>query len=78
MKKFNNWLILKRWIKIILSIYNSKEDYEKLRNEDKKLSDKDAINLIETQLNLLKHRNQKFMNLTLKNIENLTFIQNLK
>ena len=40
MKKFNNWLILKRWIKVILSIYNGKEDYEKLRNEDKKMLDK--------------------------------------
>ena len=54
MKKFNNWLILKRQIKIILSIYNGKENYEKLRNEDKKLLDKDAIYLIENQLNLLK------------------------
>ena len=63
MKKFNNILILKRWIKIILSIYNGKEDYEKLRNKDKKITDKEAINLIEKQINLLKYRNQKFMNL---------------
>jgi hypothetical protein len=78
MKKFNNILILKRWIKIILSIYNGKEDYEKLRNKDKKITDKEAINLIEKQINLLKYRNQKFMNLTLKDVENLTFMQNLK
>jgi hypothetical protein len=78
MKKFNNWLILKRWIKVILSIYNGKEDYKKLRNEDKKMLDKDAINLIEKQINLLKQRKTKFINLTLKDIENLTFIQNLK
>ena len=78
MKKFNNWLILKRWVKVILSIYNDKEDYEILRNEDKKMLDKDAIKLIENQINLLKQRNTKFINLTLKDIENLTFIQNLK
>ena len=78
MKKFNNWLILKRWIKIILSIYYGKENYEKLRNEDKKLLDKDAIFFIENQLNLLKHRNKKYVNLGLKDIENLTFMQNLK
>ena len=78
MKKFNNWLILKRWIKVILSIYNGKEDYEKLRNEDKKMLDKDAINIIEKQINLLKQRKTKFINLTLNDIENLTFIQNLK
>lgn len=78
MKKFNNRLILKRWIKIILSIYNGKEDYEKLRNKDKKITDKEAMNLIENQINLLKYRNIKYMNLTLKDIENLTFMQNLK
>ena len=78
MKKFNNWLILKRWIKIILSIYNGKEDYERLRNKDKKISDKEATNLIENQLKLLKQRNKKFMNISLKDFENLNFIENLK
>ena len=34
MKKYKNYLILKRWIKIILSIYKCHEDYQKLRNED--------------------------------------------
>ena len=78
MKKFNNWLILKRWIKIIVAIYNGKKYYIKLRNEDKKISDKDAIYLIKNQLNLLKHRKEEFMNLTIKNIENFTFMKNLK
>ena len=78
MKKYNNWLILKRWVKIILSIYNGKENYEKLRNEDKKISNKEAKYLIETQLNLLRNRKSKFMNLTLKDIENFNFIKNLK
>jgi hypothetical protein len=78
MKKFNNTLILKRWIKIILSIYNGKESYQKLRNKDKKMKDKDAIKLITNQLNLLKYRNKKFINLTLKNVINLTFMENLK
>jgi glycosyltransferase involved in cell wall biosynthesis len=44
MKRFRNKLILKRWIKIIVSIYNGKEKYLKLRNKDKKMADKDAIN----------------------------------
>ena len=78
MKKLDNNLILKRWIKIILSIYEGKEKYQKLRNEDKKMSDKDAKRLIENQLNLLKHRNNSFINITLNDIINFTFIQNLK
>ena len=78
MKKFNNWLTLKRWVEIILSIYKGKEDYENLRNKDKKISDKEAKYLIETQLNLLKSRVEKFKNLTLRDIENFDFIKNLK
>ena len=78
MKKYKNYIILKRWVKIILSIYKSKEDYQKLRNEDKKISDEDAIKLIQSQLNLLKQRKSKFNNITLNDIINFTFIQNLK
>ena len=78
MKKYKNYLILKRWIKIILSIYKCHEDYQKLRNEDKKISDKDAIKLIQNQLNLLKQRNQHFSKITLNDIINFNFIQNLK
>jgi hypothetical protein len=78
MKKFNNNLILKRWVKIILCIYKGKKDYQKLRDKDKKMDDKESIKLIEKQLNLLKYRNKKFMNLTLKDVINLTFMKNLK
>ena len=77
MKRLDNFLILKRWIKIILSIYDGKEKYQKLRNKDKKMADKDAKRLIENQLNLLKHRNKTFINITLNDIINFTFMQNL-
>ena len=78
MKKFNNKLILKKWVKIILSIYNGKEDFQKLRNDDKKMEDKDAIKLIENQLNLLKYRKKQFMNLTINDIVNFTYMENIK
>jgi len=78
MKKFKNYLILKRWIKIILSIYYGKKYYQKLRKEDKKLADEEAIKLINNQLNLLKHRKKRFKNITLNNIINFTYMQNLK
>ena len=78
MKKFNNNLILKRWVNIILSIYNGKEKYQKLRNEDKKMKEKEAIKLIENQLKLLNYRKKNFMNLTLNNLINFSFMKNLK
>lgn len=78
MKRFKNKLILKRWIKIILSVYKGKENYQKLRNKDKKMADKDAIKQIQNQIKLLKRRKKKFINITLKNIVNFTFMKNLK
>ena len=77
MKKFNNNLILKRWVKIIISIYNGNENYQKLRKKDKKMEDRVAIKLIENQLNLLKNRKKEFINLTLKDVINITFMENL-
>ena len=78
MKKFRNYLILKRWVKIIIAIYKGKEYYQKLRDEDKKLPEKESIKLIQNQLNLLKHRKPKFNYITLNNIVNFSFIENLK
>ena len=78
MKKFRNYLILKRWVKIILAIYKGKEHYQKLRDEDKKLSEKDSIKLIQNQINLLKSRKPKFNNISLNDIINFTFMENLK
>ena len=78
MKKYRNYLILKRWVKIILAIYKGKENYQKLRDEDKKLSEKDSIKLIQNQLNLLKRRKPKFINVSLKDIINFSFMENLK
>ena len=76
MKRFKNKLILRRWIKIILSIYKGKENYQKLRNKDKKMSDKDAIKQIKNQLKLLKRRKKKFKNITFNHIINFTFMEN--
>ena len=78
MKKYRNHLILKRWVKIILAIYKGKENYQKLRDEDNKLSEKDSIKLIHNQLKLLKHRKPKFNNISLNDILNFSFMENLR
>ena len=39
MKKFKNELLLKKWIKLILSIYNGDSYYLNLRKEDEKISE---------------------------------------
>ena len=76
MKKFKNEFLLKRWVKLLLSIYNGDEYYEKLRKEDKKISKSEALNIIKTQIKLIKIRKNNFKNIKLKQIENFTYIEN--
>ncbi len=78
MKKFNNTLLIKRWIKLIISVYNGDNYYNKLRQKNKKLSNNKALNILETQIKLLKSRNKTFKKITSHNILNLSFMMNLK
>ena len=77
MKYFNNELILKKWNRIILSVYNGDNYYQKLRDQDKKIDRKVALNILKNQLNLLKIRKKKFQNTTINDIYNFTYMENL-
>ena len=77
MKNYKNELILKRWIKLILSIYNGDNFYIKLKNEEKQISKETAKNLLYNQINLLKMRKEEYKNITIKDIENFSFIKKL-
>lgn len=77
-KKFSNNLTLYKWIRLILSIVNGENFYQDLRKNDMNLNKDVALNLIKNQIKLLKKRDFYFHNLTLNNIENITFIENLK
>ena len=76
-KQFNNELLLKKWINLIISIYKGDNYYETLRNNEKKISKNEYLLIIEKQINLLKLRNNTFNNITIQDIENFTFIENL-
>lgn len=77
MRKFRDDLLLDKWIKIILSIYKG-DNYYKEFQKDKKLSKDDFLSIIRNQIKLLKMRNKKFENVTINNIENFTFMENIK
>ena len=77
MKKFKNDLLLKKWIKLILSVYKGESFYEKLRNSNCKLNEEESLKIINNQIKLLKLRNKKFQNITINDIENLTFMENI-
>ena len=53
MKKFNNDLLLNDWIELILSIYKGQYYYNKLREDKKKLSENDGINILNNQIKLI-------------------------
>ena len=65
LKQFNNDDLLLKWIKLILSVYRGDYHYELLRNQDKKMSKLDSLNIINSQIKLLKMRNPIFKNMTI-------------
>lgn len=77
MKKINNTLLFQKWIKLILSIYNGDYYYEKLRNQDPKLSLNESLNILERQIKLLKKRIPYFNKMTINDFQNSTLIFNL-
>ena len=77
-KQFRNELILEKWIKVILSIYKGDHFYEEMRKKEQTIKKYDALKIIRNQIKLLKERRKEFEKITIKEIENLTFMENLK
>ena len=77
MIKYNNKLLLKKWIKLIVSIYYGDFYYQKLLDEKKPISKRYALNMLETQLNLIKKRKPQYHNITVSDFLNYTFLQNI-
>ena len=77
MKKLKNIILVKKWIKLILSIYFGEIFYVKLRLEREKFFDNNIYNILKTQIKLLKMRNIFFKNITINNIDNFSFLESL-
>ena len=77
MRKFKNELTTKKWVKIILSIYNGDEYYNKIREEDEKLSEKDAKNILKNQVKLLKIRKKELENITIEQLTDFNFVEKI-
>lgn len=76
MRHFNNDLVLKKWIKLILSINNGDYFYNSLREEDEVLSQIKFPFIIKNQIELLKKRIPIFKNISNNEFENFTFMEN--
>ena len=77
-KKFNNELVLLKWIKLILAVYQGENYYEILRKQDKPIPEEESLKTLNIQVELLKMRLKRFKNVTTKQFENFHFLQNLK
>ena len=77
MKQFKNDLLLKRWVKLILSIFKGDEYYKIFKNQDKNISENKSLNIIKNQIKLLKMRNKNFENITINKLENFTFLEKI-
>jgi glycosyltransferase involved in cell wall biosynthesis len=78
MKKYNNEILLREWIKLILSIYQGEEYYIEFRKEKNKLSQTEGIHILNNQLKLLRMRYNIFKNITKNEFENYTFMKNIQ
>ena len=47
-------------------------------NENIKISDNKAINLLKKEINLIKKRNSKLNNITINEILNISYLKNIK
>jgi hypothetical protein len=77
MRKFKNESLLNRWVKLILSIFNGEEYYQKFINQDRNISEKKSLNIIKNQIKLLKLRQKNYENITINNLENFTFMEQI-
>ena len=73
MKKISNDLPFRKWIELILSVYNGYEYYDLLRKKEIEMNKLSALNILNNQIKLLKMRNSNFSNFTINNIENFSF-----
>ena len=77
MKKFNNILLLSKWVELILSVYNGENYYLNFKDNNLDLNDYKLENIIKNQIELLKMREQRFNNITIKKFENFSYLQSL-
>ena len=77
MKNYNNDLLIKKWIKLILSIYNGEYYYEKIKKNNGEMSELKSLQIIKNQIILLEKRISIFKNININDIENFTFMKNI-
>ena len=78
MKKFNNDLLLIKWFRLILSIYNGEIYYEIMKRNEKQMTENHSLYILKNQINLLKIRMPEFKNINISDFENFNFMEKIK
>lgn len=76
MIQFRNGIIFKNWIKLILSVFLFNDYYKLFRESYKKISEKEALEILQKQIQLLKNRNIYLKNNSLNDIEKIILNNN--
>lgn len=77
MKQYKNKLTIKKWIKIINSIYNEDGYYNNLTKQKPNISESDSIQLLNNQTKLLKKREPHFKNITTQLLLNFSYLEKI-
>ena len=77
MKKYNNEQTIKKWIKLIFSVYYGYESYKNLRVQDQNLPENETLKIVNNQIELLKMREPYFKNLTIKTLLNFSSLETI-
>lgn len=78
MQQFNNNSLIKKWIKLLLSIYKGGNYYENLRIEyENRISKKYLLKILKTNIILFNKRKLFYKKITINNIINFTFLENI-
>ena len=70
MKKHQNNLINKKWVKLLFAVYKGDiESYKELQESSNKISEIEVENILNNQLNILKKRIPQFREITLEQLK---------
>lgn len=65
---FNNNFTSEKWVQLIMAVYKGDKYYQQLRENNKAISESEALLILKTQLILLKKRIAQFKNLTIHDL----------
>ena len=74
MQKYNNEILYKKWVKLILEIDNGDDFYNLLINNSKVINENESIYILNNQAKLLQKRIPNLFNITINDILNFSFL----